>query len=446
MRYLILFISLLSLLMLVSTTANACTCIGPSSPCESYGSAGAVFVGTPISVREAQKSNKRENDWEPRVFKFSVEQSYLGVAGTEIEVSTGMGGGDCGYSFKIGERYLVYAYQGESRLTTGICTRTRPFRQATEDLAFLGNLSSAAPGATIYGQIVPSIAQKKDSLPFGEDFSVRIEGEDVKHDIRPDAEGRYRIAGLPPGKFKVTLQAPDAISVDRPEQEVKVSDRGCAAVAYYIQDNGRLSGSVIDAEGQPVARIVVTVHDPASDPREKWVTLDRTDSEGRFNFSAIPAGRYLLGVNFNRFPEPNDPTNAYPPTFFPGVVDQPSAEIITLAPGEKRTGLEIRMLLRRSASVIKGQVVWADGSPVATARLIVIDISHGNLNPRMGEVDQQGRFTINGYVGQKLILAADSPRPNVPNSQGPPQDHSEPVRIMLQRPIEPVRIVITKRL
>jgi hypothetical protein len=32
------------------------------------------------------------------------------VGGTEVEVVTVNGGGDCGYDFTIGERYLVYAH------------------------------------------------------------------------------------------------------------------------------------------------------------------------------------------------------------------------------------------------------------------------------------------------------------------------------------------------
>ena len=42
---------------------------------------------------------------------FTVEEGFRGggVAGSQIVVDTGLGGGDCGYPFVPGTRYLVYA-------------------------------------------------------------------------------------------------------------------------------------------------------------------------------------------------------------------------------------------------------------------------------------------------------------------------------------------------
>src|SRR4051794_5673147 len=102
MRRLILLTGILAMFGVTSPAANACTCAGTGTPCDSYGSATAVFVGTATAVRESErvKPDPNEIDWAPVTFKFSVEQSYLGVEGTEIEISTGRGGGDCGYSFK----------------------------------------------------------------------------------------------------------------------------------------------------------------------------------------------------------------------------------------------------------------------------------------------------------------------------------------------------------
>lgn len=446
MRYLIVLIGVLGLFAIVSPAAKACTCGGAGKPCESYGEASAVFVGTAISFRDAERrkgGDREEFDWAPRTFKFSVEQPYLGVTGTEIEVATGFGGGDCGYQFKIGQRYLVYAY-GEKKLTTSICTRTKSFASANEDLAFLGNLSSAPPGATIYGQVVHD--KKGDSSSLGPDVVVTIEGDNVRREIRPDAQGRYRVSGLPPGKFKVTLQLPDTLTTYQPQREISVADRGCAAVGYHLTDNGKVSGRVFDPEGRPVARILVSLVEPDSDPKTKYVKLERTDEEGNYSFSAVPAGRYIIAVNFNRYPDPNDPTNAYPGSFYPGVTDQPNAEVITLAVGEKLTGLNIRVPPRKPLSVVTGQVVWADGSPVVKASLTVTDVTNYESSVGHGiQADEQGKFVINGYIGQKLIIEARSNRPYVPTgARFDPMERSEKVRITLERPAETLKFVITK--
>lgn len=444
MRYLIVVIAVLGWLTVASSVARACSCMAPGTPCESYGTANAVFVGTAVSVRELERPKPEDLDkWHyRRVFKFSVEQSYLGVDGTEIEIFTGVGGGDCGYQFKIGTRYLVYAHSYQNRLSTSICTRTKSFASANEDLAFLGNLSSAAPGATIYGEIVN---RKPESV--SSDVLVKIEGANVRREIRPDGQGRYRLSGLPPGKYKVTLQLPETLSVYRPEREITVADRGCAAVTHYVSDNGRLSGRVLDAEGRPIPRIMISLVDPASDPKKNHGTFERTDAEGRFSLSSVPAGRYLIAVNHQPFPDPSDSTLAYPPVFYPGVVDQPNAEVITLGAGEVLTGLDIRVPPRRAESVLSGQVVWGDGSPVANASLTLKEATENESGIGFGGVkaDEQGRFTINGFIGQKLTIDASSNRPYVPlGDRYQPMERSERVRMTLSRSKERIKIVITK--
>jgi hypothetical protein len=441
MRSLTLLFGVFITLLLASSVVSACSCAGGAPPCESFGSASAVFVGTPVSVRENKRTkstNPNDIDWTPIIYKFSVEQSYLGVPGTEIEVFTGRGGGDCGYQFKIGQRYLVYAYEDQNKLNTGICTRTKPFSSATEDLAFLGGLATTSPGVTIYGEVIGDEALRSD-------ISIKLEGPGTQKEVRPDANGNFRISGLPAGKYKVSLNIPETLTTYEPQKEIQVADRGCAAIAWHLADNGRVSGRVIDAEGLPVARILVSLLDP-EDQKDNHTKYERTDGEGRFNFSGVSRGRYFIAVNRNRYADPKDPTNAYPPTFYPGVVDQTHAQLITVGSGEKLTDFEIRIPLKRAASILNGSVVWSDGSPVVDAQLSIYDVTQGESNITYGAAaDAQGRFRIEGYSGQKLIIQARSNRQHVPGSNSPePMERSERLTITLQRPTETTRIVITK--
>jgi hypothetical protein len=135
------------LLLLCFEDARACSCLMNSPPCEAYGRASAVFVGR---VVDAAQRNESVRDgikivYDVGTIRFSVQEAFRGVDSKEVEIHSGTGGGDCGYWFRRGEVYLIYAYQSfeDKKLYTNICTRTRPVSEASEDLEFLRGLSAA---------------------------------------------------------------------------------------------------------------------------------------------------------------------------------------------------------------------------------------------------------------------------------------------------------------
>jgi hypothetical protein len=140
----------------------------------------------------------------------------------------------------------------------------------------------------------------------------------------------------------------------------------------------------------------------------------------------------------------HDPTNAYPPAFYPGVLDQAQAEVITVGLGEKVSDRLIRVPLRRMASVLSAQVVWADGPPVSMAQLLVADITYNDMGMATShalEADQQGRFSITGYVGQKLFIHARSNRQYVPTDRpSDPIERCYRIRLVLEKPSETVEV------
>jgi hypothetical protein len=58
-----------------------------------------------------------------------------------LEVHTALIGASCGYPFKEGQEYLVYAYTGKQGLQTDLCSQNKPLSKAEADLALLGNSS-----------------------------------------------------------------------------------------------------------------------------------------------------------------------------------------------------------------------------------------------------------------------------------------------------------------
>jgi hypothetical protein len=79
---------------------------------------------------------------------FEVERTWKGVEKNTISVSTSSQSSACGYGFKKGEAYLVYASKdGEGRLITSICSRTRRMKEAGEDLKEIGEGKEVAEGS-----------------------------------------------------------------------------------------------------------------------------------------------------------------------------------------------------------------------------------------------------------------------------------------------------------
>jgi hypothetical protein len=168
------------LLFLLVDPANAatCTCGHMLSPEREFDGATAVFIGTPVSVVPGESSGLlfwlrdkwfqfrtgwsmgspyASGAWEsqPRM-NFEAHEAWKGVTDPDVVVAFG-DPSVCGYPFKLGEKYLVYAVGG-AKLTTSQCLRTQPLAVTTDDLAFLRGLDSvtfkAKPDRFIYVVVI----------------------------------------------------------------------------------------------------------------------------------------------------------------------------------------------------------------------------------------------------------------------------------------------------
>ena len=126
-----------------------------------------------------------------------------------MEVVTGSGGSDCGYDFRMGEHYLVYAYPHaqSGKLYTGICQRTRPISEAGDDLDYLSKKDDPSHGAGIEGTIEEL---KRDSryetrvVGFMAGISVLVQGKSGHWTTLSQNDGRFRLWGLQPGRYRIT--------------------------------------------------------------------------------------------------------------------------------------------------------------------------------------------------------------------------------------------------
>lgn len=178
-------ITLIAYLLISSTKLWACTCIGEASTKEAFNHSDLVITGMVIDSeiiriwsdttdarygfdywveKHVLDSTTNYEEWKENNIDLSIQMiDYTIVVEDRLKggrrkdtlvVRTGFGHGDCGFQFRIGEKYLIYArhekgikYNHEilnrtrkelrGIYRTTICTRTKLMSFAAEELTEL---------------------------------------------------------------------------------------------------------------------------------------------------------------------------------------------------------------------------------------------------------------------------------------------------------------------
>jgi hypothetical protein len=120
-----------------------CSCV-PSDPVSATRSGHeTIFEGRVLLVRdttiwrtEGPRLLHVRRVW--RTVTLGVDRVWNGVPNDTVQVLTGLGGGDCGYEFREGETYVVFADSsdpwiapgGGGPLVTSICSHTTQAKHA----------------------------------------------------------------------------------------------------------------------------------------------------------------------------------------------------------------------------------------------------------------------------------------------------------------------------
>lgn len=196
-----------------------------------------------------------------------------------------------------------------------------------------------------------------------------------------------------------------------------------------------ISGRVTDAEGQPlsaatvlVAKVVYTDMGRRIDPIGVHVS---TDDRGKYRIFGLGPGRYFVFVNyvpgrgpFNFLHSHYDPLSflefAYPKyIFYPGTRQISKAQEIFLAPGQKMTGIDFRLVAHRTYQVsgtLSGIPKSVPGRSSFATSVYMSVCGGGNTTPpfQRGFPQWAGREE-SSYYGTYCLVATTSLR----TSRGP---------------------------
>lgn len=159
---------------LLSENVFACSCVGKSTVKGAYKSSDIIMSGEVVSLTDeflpdSAKikemialgiSTDNQNKW---LYGYSVKKVLIKVdnilkgqlISDTLTIITGLGGGDCGFEFKLGQKYIIYGFNknyfnvnfknqdvinGQNVYWTNICTRTQEYnRNEFEKLVKLRN-------------------------------------------------------------------------------------------------------------------------------------------------------------------------------------------------------------------------------------------------------------------------------------------------------------------
>ena len=129
----------LGLVALLPDCASACSCAWPQRTERELDRSSAVFAGEVLDLKRGFETIK---------VSFRVSEVWKGPEQDTLEVSTPRYEASCGYSFKEGQEYLVYA-EGK-RMEVSSCGGTTLLSEASADFEALGNGETLGGSGVLY--------------------------------------------------------------------------------------------------------------------------------------------------------------------------------------------------------------------------------------------------------------------------------------------------------
>lgn len=198
----------------------------------------------------------------------------------------------------------------------------------------------------LFGRVV-----EPDGTPVDEAHVLISDGEDARR-IRTDANGQFEWEEVEPGDWTAVASSP------RHQSSREVALEFDEEAILEIDPGGRIEGSVVDPEGDPVSEysIEIGAMEPDGEIRYRsrhMPTEQVRDDEGRFQFGPLRSGRYRLVVKTDDYAPATTPplTVSAGDTTGPVVVQLEGGGTVEgivrdAETGEPIEGVEVRFLMR----------------------------------------------------------------------------------------------------
>jgi Carboxypeptidase regulatory-like domain len=233
-------------------------------------------------------------------------------------------------------------------------------------------VKGATTGITVQGRVLLDPQQlpvKKASIQL-----LGRRGQEGPYSAVTDADGRFVIDGVTAGRYLIQVEHPGLVAGSR--RSVNIISQGTSEVLLHMQPAAIITGTITDADGDPVRDVNVMATRVGGSRR--WRGHDSgngsTNDLGEFRIPDLRPGRYTVLATPRRDLPVFDATSpagkgqlVYVPTYYPGTADQTQSVPVDAEAGHE-TPVNLVVLTSRAFRVT-GDVLGLPSSDMAQIML-----------------------------------------------------------------------------
>ncbi|HJZ81558.1 MAG TPA: carboxypeptidase regulatory-like domain-containing protein [Pyrinomonadaceae bacterium] len=262
-----------------------------------------------------------------------------------------------------------------------------------------------------------------------------------------DADGNYRLAGLPAGQISVTPVAPVYVLPVNPMygqgRVINLStNENVEGIDFKLIRGGVITGRVTDADGRPVIDERVTllsVDENGAQVRGMSfrglnVMMYQTDDRGIYRLYGLPAGHYKVSAGSDPGGGTMRTSGYYQKVYYPDATDIAKAAIVDVSEGGETKNIDIKLARLANTYSVSGRVIDADSGQPLPGVYFAIGVVQQNQNQSYVSgtsgpgtpTNSQGEFRMEGLSPGRYAILLNATN-YIPNSAPAPKVYTEPV-------------------
>lgn len=242
-------------------------------------------------------------------------------------------------------------------------------------------------------------------------------------DAVSDDEGRYQLANLPPGDWRISVSKggyftwqPGQRHPFNPPPPITLTRGQRLTADVPLSRGGVIVGRVTDDTGEPLAGLRVRVYRARMAQGRRRLedvgAADYTDDTGAYRIFGLPPGDYYVAASLRMAPPDSVVQTTYSPTYYPGTGELAEAQRIRVELGTESTAIFSLLPIRHVT--VTGTVLNSSGGPANAFLNLSSEASEFGIPLGIGGVTQpDGTFTLPDVPPGRYTLIAslrgDSP-------------------------------------